>query len=268
MQQGLAYQTLTMRLFPTVDRSIPAGFQSYSAPLKGWVYDSGVSGAHIIQSISGGGFSSPLTRDSGIHIDYPNGRILVPTSLGTNLTLTGTASITEVNHYLANESEEEILTQGKYFVNPRFRSTLTTSGVPPGVFATPAVFVNPLTAKNTPFEFGGRVDSRSTLTLTALAETSYQLNAILDIWRDARYQSFPVFSLVNDPLDQWGDVKGGTGYNYLAYSATHGTPGNLAYIEDVRAAKISDKLKLNPQLFAGIIDVEVSFVRMPPHVLA
>jgi hypothetical protein len=262
-QCGGAFQTLTMRLFPTVDSTLPAGWQSYSAPLKGWIYNSGVSGARVINEVSGGGFSAPLTRASGIHIDYPNGRVLVPTSLGTNLTLTGCASACEVNHYLPNETEEQLLTQGKFFVNPQNVYPLTASGAPPHAYATPAIFINPLQTRNEPFEFGGRYNTKTTISLTVLAETPFQLNAIFAIWRDARFQYFPLFETIYDPLDQWGDFKGGTGFNYLAYAATWGTPGNIVYIEDVHTAKVSDKVRMNPQLFAGIIDLDMSFVRQP-----
>lgn len=265
-QQGVAYNNLTVRLFPTQDRTLPAGYQSYSSPLKGFVYNSGVSGAVIINSISGGGFSAPLTRASGIKIDYPNGRVLVPTSLGTNLVLTGTAACLEVNTYLPSEAEEYIITQGKYFVNPRFYSPLTASGAPPGIYATPAIFINQIHAENDAYQFGGLVNSKSTITVTAICESNYQMNALFSIFRDLRYQYFPMLNTISDPLNQWGDVKGGdgTGYNYLNYVASYGTPGNLVYIDNVRTSKVTDKVRLNPQQFVGIIDIETSYVRQAP----
>ena len=266
LQQGVAYQTLTTRLFPTVDRTLPAGYQGYSAPLKSFVYCSGVSGAIVINNVSGGGYSEPLTRGSGIFIDYVNGRAIVPTSLGTNLVLTGTASFPDIRCYLPNETEEQILTQGKYFVNPRFYSPLSASGAPPGTYTTPAIFINQLSARNEPFQFGGLVTSMSTITVTALCESNFQLNALFSIFRDLRFQYFPMMNAISDPLNQWGDLKGGaaTGYNYLGYVASYGQPGNLVYIGDVRASKVSDRLRLNLQLFVGIIDLEVSYVRQAP----
>lgn len=268
LQQGVAYQTLTTRLFPTVDRTLPTGYQGYSSPLKGFVADSGVSGVVVINSISGGGFSSPLTRTSGIYIDYINGRAIVPVSLGTNLVLTGTYSSPEIRVYLPNESEEQILTQSKYFVNPRFYSPLTASGAPPNVYTTPAIFINQIDAKNEAFQLGGLVNSKSTITITALCESNFQLNALFSIFRDLRYQSFPMLNTITDPLNQYGDVKGGdgTGYNYLYTIQQYGAPGNLVYISDVRTAKISNKVRmnLNPQIFAGIIDLQTEFIRQAP----
>jgi hypothetical protein len=266
LQQGAAYQTLTTRFFPTQDRTLPAGYQGYSAPLKGMVYDSGVSGALVMNSISGGGFSAPLTRASGAIIDYVNSRVILPTSLGTNLALTGTASFTEFRTYLPNESEEYILTQGKYFVNPSFYSPLTASGAQPGTYVTPAIFINQIAASNDAFQLGGLVNSKSTITVTAICESNFQMNALFSIFRDLRYQYFPMMNTVSDPLNQWGDVKGGagTGYNYLNYVSIYGQPGNLVYIENVTTSKVTDKVRINPQQFAGIIDLEVSFVRQAP----
>lgn len=259
-----AFQTLTVRLFPTEDRSLPAGYQGYSSPLKGFLYDSGVSGALVINSVSGGGFSAPLTRASGIRIDYTNGRVIVPTALGSNLVLTGTASMCEINHYIAAESEETMLTQSKMFVNPRAVYSLNTTGIAPYVFVTPAVFVNPLHTKNEAFQLGGTVNTKSTITMTVFAESPQQLVAILGFWRDARYQYFPMVNTVDDPLDQWNDFKGGTGYNYLSLVQRFGSAGNLVYIEDVRTARVSDRLKANTQQWIGIVDVECSYLRQSP----
>ncbi len=259
-----AYQTVTCRLFPTEDPSLPAGVQGYSSPLKGWVYDSDVSGAAIINSISGGGFSEPLTRASGIHIDYTNARVIVPTALGTNLVLTGTASFCEVNHYIASETEETLLTQSKMFVNPRTVYTTAITGAPPNVYVTPAVFVNPLHTANEAFQLGGTINTKSTLTLTVFAESPQQLVAILGSCRDMRYQWFPLVDTADDPLDEWGDLKGGSGFNYLGLAQRLGASNNLVYIEDVRTARVSDKLKANNQQWIGMADVDVCFMRQSP----
>lgn len=263
LQTLQAYNTLTTRLYYVADPTLPAGYVGYSAPLKGWVYDSGISGAYIINEVSGGGFSAPLTRDSGIHIDYTNGRVIVPSSLGTNLILTGTYSALEVNLYAPNETEEQILTQNKFFLNPRYAKPFN-SGIQPYTPATPAMFLNSLSSSNDSFQLGGLVNSRDTMSFTILAETNFQLTALLSLFRDSRFQYIPMCNLVDDPLDQWGDVKGATGYNYLALVAMFGQPGNLIYIENVRTSKVSDRTKLNPNQFAGIADLELSYVRQAP----
>lgn len=259
-----AFNTITTPLYYTPDPALGTGYYGYSAPLKQWVYDSGISGTYIINSASGGAFTNyPLTRASGIHVDYENGRVIVPSSFGTGLSLTGTYTYKQVNIYIAPDSEQQMLTQNKFFLNPRYRAPLS-SGVPPYQFATPAIFLTPLTMNNEQFALGGLVDSKTSFTLTVFAETSYQLTALQSVFRDARYQYYPMLNTLNDPLDQWGDVKGGTGYNYNTFVNQFGQPGNLVYIENVRTAKVSDRLQLNPRQFAGVIDLDVAYVRQVP----
>lgn len=262
-QEARAFQTLTTRLFPTADSSLPPGWQGYSSPLKGWIYDSGVSGALVINSVSGGGFSAPLTRASGIHFDYSNGRVILPITIVPTQPLTGTASVTEVNHYIPSETEDQLLTQNKMFVNPRAVYPLTASGAPPQVYVTPAVFVNPLHTKNAPYELGGTVDTKTSVSLTLIMEDPAQLNTMLGLWRDSRYQYIPLVPAIDDPLDGWGDLKGGSGYNYLAYVARYGNPSNLIFVEDVYTARISDRVRVNPNQWIGIVDLETSYVRNP-----
>ncbi len=264
LQTSQAYNTITSKLYYSPDPTLPAGYVAYSFPIKQLVYDSGVSGAFIFNEVSGGVFAQyPLTRASGIHIDYENARAILPLAYGTGLSLTGTASYKEVNIYQPNETEEEILTQNKFFLNPRYRAPLV-SGVPPYVYATPAMFLNPLQTHNDPYQFGGTVESKTTMTFTVLAETSYQLNNLLSTFADTEKGYFPLVGVANDPLDEWGDVKGGTGYNYFTLAQRYGTPGNLVYINRVRGSKVSDRVRMNPRQFCGIIDMEVFFVRLPP----
>ena len=256
LQYGQAYQTVTTPLYYTPDPQLPTSYVGYSSPFKSWVYDSGVAGATIIQNVSGGGFSAPLDRSSGIHIDYTNGRVILPSTYGTNLSLTGTFSMQEVNIYQPNESEEQILTQGKFYLNPRYNGQ-ATGGIPPYVYATPAIFLNILHNENEAFALGGLIDCTTVFSLSVFAESAFQLEALLSIFRDCKYKDIPMLNTINDPLDGFGDTKGGAGYNYMDVVNTWGAPGNLIYIKDVKTAKVSDKVKMNPAYFVGLVDILV-----------
>jgi len=260
-QKAVAYQTLTTPLYYVPDTQLPVGYVRYSSPLKGWVYDSGVSGAVVIQTVSGAS-GILLQRSSGMKIDYNNGGIILPSSYGTGLTLTGTYSFREVNMYQANETQEALITQGKFFRNPRFVYQ-ATSGIAPYTYVTPAVFLDILSSKTDAFQFGGLIESTVTFTATILAESTFQLNALLSISSDQKYQYLPVFNAIDDVVDEWGDTKSGL-YNYNALVEMWGTPGNLAYVKNVRTAKMSDRVKANPLLFIGVADFEISYVRQAP----
>ncbi len=87
---------------------------------------------------------------------------------------------------------------------------------------------------------------------------------MLSLFRDARYKNFPLISIAQNPLDGWNDTKGGSGtYSYANVIAQYGSPGQLVYIKQVRTSKVSDRTKLNPGLFVGIVDMDCAYVRQP-----
>lgn len=264
LQYTAAFQNASIKFYYAPDSQLPAGYLSYASPWRQFVYDSGVSGAAILNVVSGGAFTNyPLTRASGIHVDYENGRIIVPSTFGTALTLTGYGAFREVNMYQPNETEEQVLTQAKFFLNPRYRS-VATSGLAPYKIATPGIFLNSLSTRNDAYQFGGIVDSKTTMSMVVLAESQFQLRALFSVFGDCRYQYIPMLNTIDDVLDGFRDVKGGTGYNYLTLCGMWGQPGNLIYIESVTMSKVSDRLPLNPGQVAGIIDMDVSYIRSAP----
>lgn len=262
LQYGQAYVNLTLPLYYCPDNSLPVGLVAYASSFKSWIYDSGVSGAQIIQTVSGGGFNGPLTRDSGMMIDYVNGRILLPASYGTGLALTGTAAVQEVNMYQPNETEESILTQGRFYLNPLYGGS-ATGPIPPYSYVTPAIFINTLHNENKAFALGGLIDCTTSYSFSIYATTNFQLNALLSIFRDAKYQNIPMLNTVDGPLNQWGDTWNG-GFNYLQVIQKWGQPGNLIYVKDVHTSKVSDRVKMNSNYFVGLVDLNVSYIRQAP----
>ncbi len=253
---GGGYTTLTTPLYCVPDPTLPSGYLSYSSPWQGWVYDSGVTGATIINSVSGG--STVYTRASGFLFDYLHGRAIVPPSYGTGLVLTGTASIAAVNVYQPIETEDQLLTQTKFFRNPWYQGA-PTGGLPPNTYSTPSVFINTLHSDSQAFTFGGLDDTPTIMSLLLVMESNFQLNAMLSLFRDAAFKYFPLLSLANEPLNLQGDLL--SGYNYTTYTQQYGTPGNLVYIASVKTAKVSDKVKMNPAYFVGLVDLECRYVR-------
>lgn len=261
-QQGGAYFNADLPLYYIADPSLPPQWLRYSSSFKSWVYDSGVSGANVVQYVSGG--SNVYDRSSGINIDYVNGGVIVPSGWGTNLSLTGSVSVKEVNLYQPSETFETILTQGKFYRNPLYNGT-PTGAVPPYIYATPAVFLNTLHNETAPFTFGGLINSTVTFSMAVYAESQFQLTAILSLMSDAQYFYVPMLNAPNDPLNGFGDTKSGMGYNYNGVVNMWGAPGNLIYISKVRTSKVADKVKANPQYFIGLVDIDCNFVRQSPQ---
>lgn len=262
LSKGLAYKNYTSRLYYTPDPYVAnQGYRAYASPFKQWVYDLSISGAFICNGISG---DISLNRGvSGLRIDYDNGRVLVPASFGTNLNISGTYAFKDLNFYLANETEDALLTNTKFFLNSRFNN-FPTGGIAPYSQVTPAIFFNSLNNRQEDFALGGQYNSVENVSLVIMAENVWMLDAILSIYRDAKHDYFPQVTIYDHPLDEYGDVKSTlypSGYSYLNLIGQYGTPGNLFLIESVRGSKVSDRIRISESLFVGLVDIEISKVR-------
>lgn len=180
-------------------------------------------------------------------------------TLPSNASVTGTYAFKEINVYLTNESQDALITQDKPYLNPRFHGT-PTEPTKPYTIQTPAIFISNLHAKNEPWTFGGTDMSHMTLTITVMVETVYQLDAVFSIFADMYHHHVPLLNTFDDPMNEWGDLKCGS-FNYNQLLGVRGTPGSLMYVNDVTTSRVSDKVKVNQNLFMGIIDVELIYPR-------
>ncbi len=264
LASGQAYKNYSSPLYYSYDERLPAnGLVSYASPFKQWVYDTSVPGATIAQytGVSGSLTITGFLQDA--HVDYQNGRLLLPNSVGTGASIGISYALKEFNFYLANETEENLVVDNKYYLNSRFGRT-PTSGIRPYDIVTPAIFVNTLNAHNEPRALGGLRDTKVVMSMIVMAENQYQLNGVLSLYDDQKDKCIVQLSINDDPLDQWGDVKTGlypSGYSYINLRNSRANSSNLLYINSVRSSKLSDALQVNPRLFVGIVDFELSSFR-------
>ncbi len=253
-QRGQAYTNTSSRLYYQADSGWP-GFVAYASPFRSWVCDSGVSGALIADRISG---TYNLSHgQSGMYIDYENGRVLLPAALGVDAVLSGSYAFKDLNAYKANETLEKIVFENKYYLNSRYARPIT--GIPPpNTRVTPCMFVVDAATHNEPFAFGGVYATTMTATVVVMAETLNQLEGSLSLINDAQDAAFAQLPLSAWPLNAYGDWKGGSGYNYETLKAAHATPGNLFDIAEVRTSKVPDADNMiNPGIFLGVADVTI-----------
>lgn len=256
------YFTTTSKLYPYTDERLGNGYVVYGSPYKQWVYDQGVSGANILNIVSG---SVNLNRTSGMIVDYDNGRIILPVSYGLNLQLTGTYSFKELNTYISNETEEKLISENRSYLNSRFTG-YNNREIPPYSFVNPALYFNLLNNNNKPFALGGLDSSNINLSIVVMTENMFQLDSVLGLFSDKQYTYFPLIAPNEDPLNEFGDIKTGvyiSGYNYKTLKEERCIPGTTFYIESIRGSKLSDGIRANNTLFVGIIDAEVSMIRRP-----
>jgi hypothetical protein len=257
LNEASAYINYSSKLFYNKDSTF-YGYQSYSSPFKQWVYDKSVSGANICSGV----YSSNifLNKQSGIKIDYDNGRILVPSGYGTGLNLSGSYSFKEYNFYLSNETEEALLTTSKFYLNSRFNQQ-PTGAIDPYSFVTPAIFINSVSNENIPYALGGQKQTKISLSMIVFGETMDGIDEVISFYVDKKNKWIPFISKNLDPVNPFGDIKTGmypSGYSYKEMTATAQNNKDFLYIESVRGSKLSDSFDTNEDNFVGIIDFQLS----------
>ncbi len=259
---GQAYRNHYSRLYSQDDPTLGSSYVVYASPFKQWVADNGASGAWIATGVTGPGIN--LVRgQSGLKIDYNNGRVILPAALGKGLHLSGRYAFKDFNFYLSDETEEALLVNEKFQLNSRTKAP-PASGVEPYSYVTPCVFATVLDNSNAEFALGGEKLTSMVVSLVVYAETTWQMNGIISIFSDAECKHFPFLTATGAWWNEFGDVKTGlypSGYNYTDLKSATCQPGNLLYIESVRASRLSEKTPVNPDVFAGIIQFEISKVR-------
>ena len=258
-KKGDAYNTYSTDFYHYSDERIQNKVV-FGSPYKQWVYDKNITNAHINPTISGDS-GAIAAGTSGLKFDFDNGRILFDSDFATGTNISGTYSVKDFNVYIANQTEESMITATKYKSNSRYGRTLTY--VAPYDQATPAAFLSLGATTNEPFALGGTDNTITDVTAVVFAENIYQLDGALSVMADSARSAFGNIPFTGSPLDEYGDVKSAysTGYDYTNVAAD----GDFYMINSVNVSKISDSAnKVIPvDLFVGFMDFEVYKYRTP-----
>lgn len=253
-----AYQNYTSPLYAMPeDERLGSSFVTYSSPHKQWVFDSNVEGAQIPSGIYDSG-DFITTGESGLLLDFDNGRVILDSSFGAEKNSLSTSySVKEFNFYITNQTEEQLIVESKFDQNGRFKQEL--SGIAPYKQTVPAIFVNPELIHNEAFAFGGENKTTTNIRCVVFAENTYQLDGALSVFTDSKDAVFPKLKYSDYPLTELGGITGDFNYSSLYEDKKH----NLFHIEEVRASKLSDRVSKNidPSLFIGFLDFEVTNLR-------
>lgn len=240
------------------DDRLGPGLVSYSSPHKQWVYDSSIEGANIPSGVYHDG--NFINRgDEGLQFDFDNGRAIFDSNFGTEeTTISGSYAVKDFNFYITNQTEEQLIVDSKFDTNGRFKQDI--SGIAPYKQVVPAIFVNPELSENEPYAFGGEDKTTTSIRCVVFAENTYQLDGALSVFADARNEVFAKLNFEDYPFNESGDV---TGFNYKDFVSCKRYP--LFHVEESRVSKLSDRVSKNidPSLFVGFIDFEVTNLRFP-----
>jgi hypothetical protein len=258
MSKGEAYTNYTGAFYYTEDARLPEGKIAYNSPHKQWVFDANIDGAFIPTGIYDEG-GDMARGTNGLSLDFDNGRAILDSAYGTTkTTVSGSYAVKDFNVYITSQTEEQLIIENKYDTNSRFKQEL--SGISPYSHVIPAIFINIQDGQNQPYAFGGEDKTNSDIRCVIFAENSYQLDGALSIFNDSKHEVFKKLGFEDYPMQELGEV---TGFNYK--TLIDGKNRDLFFIENVRVSKLSDRVNKNidPSLFMGFIDFEISNLRFP-----
>jgi hypothetical protein len=263
MTKGDAYKTYTTKLYNYQDPRLGGDKVVYGSPYKQWVYDKNITGATIPSGFTiNNQFVS--TGTSGMRIDFDNGRIIFNSGVSTGLNITGTYSVKEVNSYITDQPEDNLIIENKFVTNSRF--TVSENYIAPYNPVTPCIFASIQTAHNTAFAFGGEDETKCIIKVVAFCENLYQLDGVLSVFGDSYNEIFSIIPMTGHPLGEFNEMKTGaypTGYDYKNLSNSYNS--QTLFISHVETSKIRDSVikELNPILHIGFLDFEIKTYRYP-----
>lgn len=256
--RGQGYQNITGQLlYPQIDSGI--SIYSYASPYKQWVYDSSVSGAIVPSGIYNAS-GQYLTRQSGVIIDFINGRVLSQNPLGNGLS--GTFSRKEYNVYFSTPTVADLFLENILKENPDI--SYTPTGVQPYLFEAPCVIVTETLARNKPFSFGGVDETQNTLRCFIISNSNWNQTAINSLLTDTAHHFIPQVNSTFPPISFYGDIKSGyNGYTGYYYNYKQMSPSPSIYINDVYSLKLNNSINQNRTFSISSVEFDVSNIRGP-----
>ena len=260
------------KFFYQTDDRLDGDYVSFASPHKQWVFDSSITGANVIDSVTIDG--TVVNRNtSGVRFDFDNGRVLIPSSgvsvgispvvATSGSTVEADYAVKDFNIYITDQTEEELLLDAQFDVNSRF-SQEATAGIKPYDQVVPAIFLSYESSVNEPFAFGGEDWTRTSIRCVIFAENSYQLDGLFSILNDSNNLNLTNVGFNEHPLNEFGDLKHGH-YSYTDVVKRYFEYRSIAIIDKVRVSKLNDRVakKTHPGLFLGFADFELISARFP-----
>ena len=231
---------------------------TYTSPYRSWVYDRCATGA-VIPSGFNNASGQFLTRESGLVIDFVNGRVLSPNNWGPQLN--GSYARKEVNVYYSSDQEVQYVLEQVQNENKNLTYGLTglvRPGMPQKMLAAPLVMLTNARGKNHPFALGGMDNSKNNVRAFVITDSNYLQEGVNSLIQDQAHTTIPFAPYSAWPLTTSGDLKAVSGWSYCRdiYDAI-GCDGGL-YMEGIIGYKISEKVNRNTTFFISMCDIQLS----------
>jgi|TARA_R110002020_G_scaffold158318_4_gene341486 hypothetical protein len=260
-----AYSINMDNAFQYVDfPDIPSSHVGYQGKFRQLVADHGVNQQNSGFFEDGGFVTGDYDENGGVYTDYNNGRLIFPAASGTSMDLTANSTVKEVNTYISNDSDLQMILQSDFKDGSLPYQYQQTSELDEDIYFLPACFISIASSDNEPFSFGGEDNTESRIRVMLLSFDNYILDGVLSLLRDTvredmthiPYEDFPYgfsFSIKNFP------------YSYEDLVDAQSSP-MISHIQKVSVSKVvSEELreKLNKNISIAFIDFDLTTYRFP-----
>jgi hypothetical protein len=258
-----AYKTNQQNTFEYVNfKDIPSSYLGYQGRFRQLVADENVDVPNSGVFIDG---SFVTGSSSDIFIDYNDGRVIVPQASGQNLNITANNTVKEINTYLSEEDEEQILLTSDFIDSSDLSSSNLfekTSKRNKKTYILPACFIRLLNETNERLSFGGEDDTTTKVRVIVLAKTNYLLDGVLSLFANTETECVSRIPFEDFPYGYFHNLKNFP-YSYSSLSSNY---DSKTFIENVSTSKVVDSVsldKIEENLLLGFIDFDLSTYRYP-----
>jgi hypothetical protein len=264
MTKGEAYSNYQSTFYPLPNMYY--GYYTYGAPFKQMVIDSSITGANIISGVYVSGVFTVPGQGTLSGIDAANGQLYFTSPISNPTTaLSGNYAVKDFNMYLTSKTEESLLFETQYQINPKTYQNPT--GLPIGAETYPVIYLKYQGGKNKPLAFGGFDQTISFVRAVILADSVFALDAVTSIMRDTSRQLIPLIYPDEMPFNSLGSVTGSS-FNYINLIKNKVVDSEYVYINEVNVTKTDTKLlnatnSLNRNVYSAFVDFELGKNRYP-----
>lgn len=253
--------------YPVTVNDVPNDYIAYQGEFRQLVSDNSISAPNTGYTINGGAVSANYA-ESSIYTDYYNGRLIVPQASGSGLSISSTSSVREVNVYMADDGEENIIFHSQFFEQGQSDTYLynKTGSLDEDTYILPACFISLIGGNNKPLCFGGEENTINRIQVMVLATDNYYIDGILGAFKDTTRDFFKRVDFEDFPYGSFFSIKSYP-YTYTGLMAAQPILSqNHCSIQHVEASKLKGSIEVNSldrNIKVGYLDFDLSTHRFP-----
>ena len=264
LTKGTAYTNYQSVFYPLPNMIY--GYYTYGAPFKQMVIDCSIPGASVISGVYVNGTFTQVGQNNLSGINATEGQLYFSSPISNPTTaLSGNYAVKDFNIYLTSRTEENLLFETQYQVNPRTYQNPT--GLPIGSETYPVIYLKYQGGQNKPLAFGGMDSTVCNVRAIILADSVFNLDAVTSIMRDTSRQLVPLVYQNEMPFNALNTVTGDC-FNYLELTANKQADFDYVYINEVNVTKTDSRISsptnsLNRNVYSAFVDFELIQNRYP-----